>query len=189
MSLLDLLSNHFQNHLIKYVLTYPGNYKPIKSESQSLKLLIGRGNSEILLQTSVSKSQTIRREFSYLFMFYTECLALCRLWAEIEAHKWRFLALLVDHLDDELTFMYENGQGHLTLFCIVFVWLRGRPSTVRSPIQDPWFMYQNRLGPSGGIYYPNFVPCFVYHQLNTLPACLVTTESQYTGFWIGGPLT
>ena len=49
--------------------------------------------------------------------------------------------------------MYENGQGHLTLFCIVFVWLRGRPSTVRSPIQDPWFMYQNRLGPSGGIYY------------------------------------
>ena len=45
--------------------------------------------------------------------------------------------------------MYENGQGHLTLFCIVFVWLRGRPSAVRSPIQDPWFMYQNRLGPSG----------------------------------------
>ena len=24
--------------------------------------------------------------------------------------------------DDELRFMYENGQGHLTLFCIVFVW-------------------------------------------------------------------
>ena len=62
--------------------------------------------------------------------------------------------------------MYENGQGHLTLFCIVFVWLRGRPSTVRSPIQDPWFMYQNRLGPSGGIYYPNFVPCFVVLYLN-----------------------
>ena len=62
--------------------------------------------------------------------------------------------------------MYENGQGHLTLFCIVFVWLRGRPSTVRSPIQDLWFMYQNRLGPSGGIYYPNFVPCFVVLYLN-----------------------
>ena len=72
----------------------------------------------------------------------------------------------LNYSDDELRFMYENGQGHLTLFCIVFVWLRGRPSTVRSPIQDPWFMYQNRLGPSGGIYYPNFVPCFVYHQLN-----------------------
>ena len=68
--------------------------------------------------------------------------------------------------DDELRFMYENGQGHLTLFCIVFVWLRGRPSTVRSPIQDPWFMYQNQLGPSGGIYYPNFVPCFVVLYLN-----------------------
>ena len=53
----------------------------------------------------------------------------------------------------ELRFMYKNGQRHLTLFCIVFVWLRGRPSTFRGPIQDPWFMYQNRLGPSGGIYY------------------------------------
>ena len=62
--------------------------------------------------------------------------------------------------------MYENGQGHLTLFYIVFVWLRGWPWAVRSPIQDPWFMYQNWLRPSGGIYYPNFVPCFVYHQLN-----------------------
>ena len=25
------------------------------------------------------------------------------------------------HSDEELRFMYENGQGHLTLFCIVFV--------------------------------------------------------------------
>ena len=33
--------------------------------------------------------------------------------------------------------------------------------------QDPWFMYQNRLGPSGGIYYPNFVPCFVVLYLNS----------------------
>jgi hypothetical protein len=29
-------------------------------------------------------------------------------------------------------------------------------------------MYQNQLGPSGGIYYPNFVPCFVVVQLNCL---------------------
>ena len=27
---------------------------------------------------------------------------LCRLWAEIEAHKWRFLALLVDHILSEV---------------------------------------------------------------------------------------
>ena len=26
-----------------------------------------------------------------------------------------------NHSDEELRFMYENGQGHLTLFCIVFV--------------------------------------------------------------------
>ena len=32
--------------------------------------------------------------------------------------------------------------------------------------QVPWFMYQNRLGPSGGIYYPSFVPCFVVLYLN-----------------------
>ena len=55
--------------------------------------------------------------------------------------------------------MYENGQGHLTFFCIVFCLTRGT-------LQKKWFMYQNRLGPSDGIYYPNFVPCFVYHQLN-----------------------
>ena len=60
--------------------------------------------------------------------------------------------------DDELRFMYENGQGHLTFFCIVFCLTRGT-------LQKKWFMYQNRLGPSNGIYYPNFVPCFVYHQL------------------------
>ena len=29
--------------------------------------------------------------------------------------------LNTDYSDDELRFMYENGQGHLTLFCIVFV--------------------------------------------------------------------
>jgi hypothetical protein len=28
-------------------------------------------------------------------------------------------------------------------------------------------MYQNRLEPSGGIYYPNFVTCFVVLYLNT----------------------
>merc|ERR1711997_631251 len=68
----------------------------------------------------------------------------------------------MSHSDDELRFMYENGQGHLTFFCIVFCLTRGT-------LQKKWFMYQNRLGPSNGIYYPNFVPCFVYHQLNTKP--------------------
>ena len=32
--------------------------------------------------------------------------------------------------------------------------------------QVPWFMHQNGLGPSDGIYYPNFVPCFVVLYLN-----------------------
>jgi hypothetical protein len=31
------------------------------------------------------------------------------------AASWQML-----NSDDELRFMYENGQGHLTLFCIVF---------------------------------------------------------------------
>ena len=39
-------------------------------------------------------------------------------------------------------------------------------SPVRIMTQVPWFMYQNRLGPSGGIYYPNFAPCFVLLYLN-----------------------
>ena len=48
--------------------------------------------------------------------------------------------------------MYKNNQGHLTVFCIVFVWLRGPPSPVRIMTQVSWFMYENRLGPSGGTY-------------------------------------
>ena len=68
--------------------------------------------------------------------------------------------------DEEQRFMYKINQGHLTVFCIVFVWLGGPPSPVRIITQVPWFMYQNRLGPSGGIYYPNFVPCFVVLYLN-----------------------
>ena len=35
----------------------------------------------------------------------------------------QLLILMLVYSDDELRFMYENGQGHLTLFCIVFVWL------------------------------------------------------------------
>ena len=62
--------------------------------------------------------------------------------------------------------MYKINQGHLTVFCIVFVRLGGPPSPVRIMTQVPWFMYQNQLGPSGGIYYPNFVPCFVVLYLN-----------------------
>ena len=71
--------------------------------------------------------------------------------------------------DEERRFMYKIKQSHLTVFCIVFVWLGGPPSPVRIMTQVPWFMYQNRLGPSGGIYYLNFVPCFVVLYLNGRP--------------------
>ena len=71
----------------------------------------------------------------------------------------------------------------------VYVWKRSGPSNVilhrfcltkgstlisQGHYSNYWFMYQNRLGPSGGIYYPSFVPCFVYHQLNGIfyvPLC------------------
>ena len=38
------------------------------------------------------------------FLHHNKCLSwwICRLWAEIEAHKWRFLALLVDHILSEV---------------------------------------------------------------------------------------
>ena len=39
-------------------------------------------------------------------------------------------------------------------------------SPVRIITQVSWFMYQNRWGPSGGIDYLNFVPCFVVLYLN-----------------------
>ena len=65
---------------------------------------------------------------------------------------------------EEQRFMYKINQGHLTIFCIVFVCLG--ESTLTSQDYNPWFMYQNQLGPSGGIYYSNFVPCFVVLYLN-----------------------
>ena len=79
--------------------------------------------------------------------------------AKSRVRKW-------NNWDEELRFMYKNNQGHLTVFCIVFVWLRGPPSPVRIMTQVPWFMYQIWLGPSGGIYHPSFAPCFVVLYLN-----------------------
>ena len=43
-------------------------------------------------------------------------------------------------------------------------------------------MYQNLLGPSGGIYHPNFVPCFVYHQLNSTFMRKLHLQSSYLSF-------
>ena len=42
--------------------------------------------------------------FEYLVKmeYLINIFGLCRLWAEIEAHKWRFLALLVDHILSEV---------------------------------------------------------------------------------------
>ena len=37
--------------------------------------------------------------------------------------------------------------------CIIFVWPGGRRSPVRLIAQVPWFIYQNQLEPSGGIYH------------------------------------
>ena len=78
-----------------------------------------------------------------------------------------YLNCFKSYSDEEWRFMYKINQGHLTIFCIVFVWLGGPPSPVRIITQVPWFMYQNRLGPSGSICHPNFVPCFVVLYLNS----------------------
>ena len=47
--------------------------------------------------------------------------------------------------------------------------------------QVPWFMYQNRLGPSDGIYYPNFAPCFVVLYLNSPHMIGVESISESPG--------
>ena len=49
-------------------------------------------------------------------------------------------------------FMYRIDQSHPTVFYIVFVWLGGSRSPVRIIVQIQWFVYQNWLEPSGGIY-------------------------------------
>ena len=65
-------------------------------------------------------------------------------------HVWnlapRFRQMFV-HLDEERRFMCKINQGHLTVFCIVFVWLGAPSSPVRIITQVPWFMCQTRLGP------------------------------------------
>ena len=42
----------------------------------------------------------------------------------------------------------------------------GPPSPVRIITHDLWFMYWNRLGPSGGIYYPNLCLALLFFYLN-----------------------
>ena len=48
--------------------------------------------------------------------------------------------------DDELRFMYENGQGHLTLFCIVFVEEKNLHALIENlyfsvkMADNPWFV-------------------------------------------------
>ena len=55
--------------------------------------------------------------------------------------------------DEEGRFMYKIDQSHVTIFCNVFVWLGGPRSPVRIIAQVQWFVYQNWLEPSGGIYH------------------------------------
>ena len=116
----------------------------------------------------ISKSKYLAKKSKYLakiiFFWKTQCLS--------RVTKWFTTIFLNMHSEIYFTF------GWLTK---VYVWKRSGPSNVilhrfcltkgstlisQSHYSNPWFMYQNRLGPSGGIYHPNFVPCFVYHQLN-----------------------
>ena len=57
------------------------------------------------------------------------------------------------HRDEERMFMYRIDYSHLMVFCIVFVWPGGRHSPVRIIAQVQWFIYQNWLEPSSGIYH------------------------------------
>ena len=72
--------------------------------------------------------------------------------------------------------MYQIDQGHLTVFCIVFVWLGGPPSPVRIIAQVQWFMYQNRLEPSGGIYHLYKRNRLLWLRVNSTWMCLIYLE-------------
>ena len=64
---------------------------------------------------------------------------------------WRhFLSFLSFDSDEERRFMYKIDQGHLTIFCIVYVWMGG---SILIIAQVQWFVHQNRLEPSDGIYH------------------------------------
>ena len=49
--------------------------------------------------------------------------------------------------------MYKNDQGHVKVFCIVFVRLETPRSLVRIIAQVQWFLHKNQLEPPGGVYH------------------------------------
>ena len=57
--------------------------------------------------------------------------------------SWDISVPASTYSDDERRFMYKINKGHLTVFCIIFVWLKGPPSRVRIIAQHQWFVYQN----------------------------------------------
>ena len=66
--------------------------------------------------------------------------------------------------------MYKIDQGHLTIVCIVFCLTR---SPVRIIAQVQWFVYQNWLEPSGGIYHLYKCNWLLWLQVNSwLLSCL-----------------
>ena len=82
-------------------------------------------------------------------------------------------------MNQYIVFVYvQNKSGPSNDILHRFCLTGGPPSPVRIITQVPWFMYQNRLGPSGGIYYPNFVPCFVVLYLNVLQIAYVPKGYQ-----------
>ena len=76
-------------------------------------------------------------------------------------------------------FMYRIDQSHLTVFCIIFVWLGGPRSPVRVIAQVQWFLFQNWLEPSGGIYY-------LYKRNQLLWLCVNWAAKQQTS-WVIAP--
>jgi hypothetical protein len=106
--------------------------------------------------------------------------------------QYRFLTT---YSDEEQKFMYKINQGRLIVFCIVSFWLGGPPSPVRIIAKVPWFVYQNWLEPSGGIYHLHkrnwllwlhvnnfFVPKFPNCQTN-LSKAQNLFMSSFTLFW------
>ena len=85
------------------------------------------------------------------------------LWSSPSCFRNYFYWLPVSSVESQLQ-LNVYVQRYFALFFL----LGGPHQSGWIMTQVPWFMYQNRLGPSGGIYYPNFVPCFVVLYLNFL---------------------
>ena len=87
-----------------------------------------------------------------------KCLSLaCRLWAEIEAHKWRFLALLVDHILSDCWDVWSKATKELSA-------VLGTELKSRRKILEKWCIKISSKSTAGFLVAPRYLADSVHYH-------------------------